>query len=97
MSARGTVEIVLDKPRNLRYDFNALSEIEDKLGVPLTEIGTKATSAKAIRSILWIGLKHEDKALTEEQVGAMVDIGNLDEVQKKLGEALSGGKKVLGV
>lgn len=84
---RGIVEINLDRPRHLRYTLNALSEIEDKLGIPLTEIGKTPLGIKAVRVILWAGLIHEDPDLTVEAVGDLVDFGNFEEVQLKIAEA----------
>jgi hypothetical protein len=86
---RGMVAIELDKKRNLRYTMNALAEIEDRLGVPLSEMGNVKMTIKNVRVILWAGLIHEDKELTPEDVGDMVDISNFEEVQEKVAEAFS--------
>lgn len=84
---RGFVEIQLDKKRRLRYTMNALAEIEDQLGVPLAELQNVKMTIKNIRVILWAGLIHEDSELTQEQVGEMVDLNNIEEVQQKIAEA----------
>lgn len=84
---RGYVEIKLDKLRRLRYTMNALAEIENKLGMPVSELDSAKLGVKEVRTILWAGLIHEDKDLTEEQVGDMVDLDNFEEVQKKIAEA----------
>lgn len=88
---RGYVDIQLDKKRKLRYTMNALAEIEDALGVTMGEIDTVKMTIKNIRVILWAGLIHEDPELTVEEVGNMVDLQNLDEVQEKITEAFSNG------
>ncbi len=86
------VDIELDKPRKLRYDLNALCELEDRFDKPIMEIlsgiGEKM-SIKLVRTLVWAGLIHEDEELTEKQVGTMVDMSNIMEVQEKLTEALS--------
>jgi hypothetical protein len=85
---RGLIPIELDKPRTLRYDWNALAEFEDRTGVPITEIGKKV-SIKTLRALLFCGLKHEDPTLTEEAVGAMIGMDDIQTIQSKLMEALS--------
>lgn len=89
---RGMVDIKLDKKRKLQYNLNALAEIEDVLGVKIHEMHTLSLGMKNIRTILWAGLIHEDAELTEEQVGAMVDVSNIAEVQAKVNEAFTGGE-----
>jgi hypothetical protein len=84
---RGIVEVELDKVRHIRYTMNALAEIEDRLGVPLSEMKDVKMTIKNVRVILWAGLIHEDKDLTLEEVGEMVDLGNFEEVQTKVAEA----------
>lgn len=86
---KGLVSIELDKKRNLRYTMNALGEIEDHLGVPLSEMSKVKMSIKNIQVMLWAGLLHEDEELTLKQVGDMVDMGNFEEVQEKIAEAFA--------
>lgn len=87
---RGYVEIELDKKRNIRFDLNALVELEDALGVTIDKLEEAAAKGgvKAIRKMLWIGLKQEDAELTELQVGAMIDISNVGHVTTVLSEAM---------
>lgn len=87
MAAKNKVKVNLDKERNLYFNLNALIELEDELGVPMSELSTVKISIKNIRSFLYVGLKHEDKELTPEMVGAMVDLENLPELQEKLTQA----------
>jgi hypothetical protein len=90
---RGFVEVELGgKVRNLRYTMNALAEIEDQLGVPLAEMENVKMTMKNIRVILWAGLIHEDKELTQEDVGELVDLNNIQTVQEKVAEAFAMGK-----
>lgn len=87
---RGTVAIeVGGKDRTLKFDLNALAEVEDrlKLGgindvIPLLE----RISIRAVRCLLWAGLAHEDPTLTEKDVGSW----NIDvrEVVPLLGQAI---------
>lgn len=86
---KGNVSVSLDKVRTLRYTLNALGEIEDRLGVSIQDMGDIKMTIKNLRTLLWAGLMHEDKELTELQVGDMVDVKNLQDVQKKVVEAFA--------
>ncbi|MFD9628678.1 hypothetical protein [Peribacillus muralis] len=86
---KGLISINLDKKRNIRFTLNALGEIEDAFGVPLSKISEIELGVKAVRTMLWAGLIHEDEDLTEREVGNMVDFDNLEEVQAKVSEAFA--------
>jgi hypothetical protein len=91
---RGNVEVELGgKVRNLRYTMNALAEIEDNLGVPLSEMDKVKMTIKNVRVILWAGLIHEDEELTQKEVGNMVDLENMEAVQEKVAEAFTMAQK----
>ena len=72
-----SVPIELDKRRNLRFDYNALCELEGHLGVSIPNLGNILASGsvglKEIRAILWAGLLHEDESLTVKKVGEILD------------------------
>lgn len=60
------VPIDLDRPRNLRLDFLALKELENRLGgISTTDIihRCQALSLNTIAAALYVGLKHEDPTL----------------------------------
>lgn len=90
------VEIELDKKRMLDFDLNALTAAEkamsDFWGKRIT-MGTilseGVVGAADLRAMIWAGLLHEDEDLTLEDVGEMVNINNMEYVQKKLMEGLS--------
>lgn len=68
---RGMVKIVLDKERHLKLTLNTLIEVQEYLGaddIPTMFVGRKFSGAD-IRYILFLLLRHEDAALTPEQVG----------------------------
>jgi hypothetical protein len=91
---RGIVEVELGgKVRNLRYTMNALAEIEDRLGVPLSEMENVKMTMKNVRIILHCGLIHEDEELTEKEVGNMVDLENMQYVQERVAEAFAMSQK----
>lgn len=88
---RKPVPIVLSdgKERHLKYTLNALVEIEDKYGT--VDAGFELLdkgSIKAARFILWAGLIHEDPALTEVEVGALMDMAYMQELMQTMGSAM---------
>ena len=84
---RGLVEIELDKPRQIRFTLNALAELEDKLGVSLSELEGLTKGVKQIRTFLWAGLLHEEPELSEQAVGNMVDFDNIEYINEKINKA----------
>ena len=85
-----TVKLKLDKERSLRYNLNALALIEERYG-DIQKAVVEAQNGKVtiVRTLLWAGLVHEDKDLTEEQVGEMVDISDLERVATAISQAFS--------
>lgn len=90
---RGFVEIELDKKRTLRYTLNALAELEDRLGVSVSELANVTMGMKQIRAFLWSGLLHESPDLTEQEVGNMVDFDNMEYISQKITEAFTASTK----
>lgn len=89
---RGQVEIKLgENTYRLRYTLNSLAELEDRLGVPLTELSNISMGMKTVRTLLWAGLVHE--GLTEDEVGELVDFGNFEYVQDCIARAFEAGTR----
>lgn len=87
------VTIQLDKERHIKFNLNALILAEKLTGTKMTDLGKNGDFDMAfLRGMLCAGLNHEDKELTVDQVGDMIDFDNLEEVTSKLGEAMSGLK-----
>lgn len=85
-----SVTIELDKARNLRYGINALVKVEELIGKPLTQLDLEHISIKDLRAILYAGLFHEDKDLTPEKTGELIDeYSSIGSVAEKLGEAFT--------
>ena len=54
----------------LRYDFNAVADLEEKFDTGIMELMTeKRIGFSVIRGLLWAGLKWKDKGLTLERAG----------------------------
>jgi len=84
------VQIVLDKPRTLRYGINALAKIEGLLGKSLTNLNLNAIGVKDLLVIVYAGLYYEDKTLTVDAVGDLIDeYSSIGEVAKLTTEALN--------
>lgn len=72
------VPLVLDKPRALWFDLNALAELETALAQDIPDFSLASISelqlgnARILRALLWAGLLHEDPTLTILEVGHMV-------------------------
>lgn len=74
--ARGEYAINLDKPRILKYDLNAFVFFQDKTGKDLdSAFGAAAPQLADLRALIWCGLVHEDKALTLERAGEIIEFG----------------------
>ena len=88
--AKKTVTIELDKARNLRYGMNALVKIEELTGKPITKLDLESISMKDLRIIVYAGLCHEDKELTLESAGDLIDnYSDVTEVADKIAEAFT--------
>ena len=56
------------KDRILKYDLNAMAELEDVYGdLDGIQAALSSFSSKALRKFLWAGLIHEDPNLTEKE------------------------------
>ena len=78
------IPIQLDKERRLRYPLGELKGLDGD---------------QDVATLIWLGLKHEDGALTVEQVGEMVDLEMLPSLIEPLKKASAGAidlSKILG-
>ncbi len=86
---RGEVDIVLDKPRKVFFDLDALAQLESKLGYPFTKIGQDNMGAVVIRALLWAGLLHEIPDLTLEEASKLVKHKKFLYISEKVMEAFA--------
>lgn len=63
---------------NLKYDFNALCEIEDKTNMGIIELVNSPKLMYSTRVMLWGGMLHLHPSITLEEVGDMI----LEEIKK---------------
>jgi len=86
------VTIFLDKERHLRMTMNAMVDFEEMTGQKLTDPKTIESFSsnmdiKHLRALLWALLRHEDKTLTVEQVGDLIEIQNMTELSTAIAAA----------
>ncbi len=85
------LEIALDKPRKLRFNHNAMADIEEATGVGLQKFITRQQSFAFLRRVLWATSRWEDPLMTLEAAGDLMDAymtpkeqggqgGNIDEL-----------------
>lgn len=84
--ANKKVVITLDKERSIRFTLNSFRLLEKEFGIKIENLGD-SINMETIQALLYVGLRHEDKSLTFEEVGDLVDFGNMAEVNEKLSEA----------
>jgi hypothetical protein len=88
------------KARNLRYEMNALPELEGALRLTIAEIGRRLQKGKVgtreVRALVWAGLLHEDEDLTIRQVGTWLTEADFlknsetrDKIMERVFEALA--------
>lgn len=67
------VVIELDRPRRLRFDANALADLEGVMGMGLGRMmADDQMGIRTLRAMLWAGLKWEDRGLTLERAGRLI-------------------------
>jgi len=82
------------KSRKLRYDFNAIADIEKAAGLGIGAMfDENRTGFNSIRLLVWGGLKWQERGLTVERTGQLVgdylkDGGSLEELMGKVTDAL---------
>lgn len=65
---------IFDRPRHLRFDVNAISDLEELLGMGVGEIvgNPKLSGFRTVRGLVWAGLKHEDPTITPQKAGDLM-------------------------
>lgn len=90
------VEIIInEKPLRLRFDFNALADLEDLMGFGISELfSEKRIGVSVVRALIWAALKWDDKTITPQKVGIMIQDylkggGDLADLMDKVTSALT--------
>lgn len=90
-----------DKQREIKFDLNAFAELEKRFGtVEKAMEKMQSGGMSAIKTVLWVGLIHEEAVLDEDtgepikynitpfQVGSWITMQNLEEVSRNLTRAM---------
>lgn len=90
-----SVAIMLDKERNLRFPIMSLIQLKKVHGIELKDLSDekKAQDMETILAIIWAGLIHEDKELSFDELGYMIDVADLPAISEKLSEVFAGMNK----
>jgi hypothetical protein len=76
----------------LRYDFRALARLEKEFGTPIVDIGERLKGKLNLADLtilLWTGLLHEDKSMTQEKAEDLVGGEDILYLASKVTEALT--------
>jgi hypothetical protein len=58
------------KPRHLKFDINAIADVEREIGIGVNSImSQERMGLDILRVLLWAGLRHEDQSLTPYKIG----------------------------
>lgn len=69
------VLVTLDRERHLRYTFNSVCRLQETLGTSIDRVlGRESLGFVEMRAFLWAGLIHEDRDLTVEGAGELVQV-----------------------
>jgi len=74
--------------RRLRFGMNQLALLEDLIQRPVSQLNAATMGMKELRAAFCAGLSWEDRDLTLEQTGDLIDEIGLVTVSEKVGEAL---------
>lgn len=93
--ARPGFPIVLDRPRRILFDLNALADLEAETGrnmlSPEGWAPFEAMDATSLRLLLWAGLRHEDPELTLAAAGGLIRQDNMAEIGAAIEAATTAG------
>jgi len=87
--AKPEVKITLDKERTLHFGFNAMADFERVTGLNALKIDWSNLNITSFRVLLWACLRRDDKELTLEKVGDLLDLMPLPDVSQKVQEVMN--------
>ena len=84
------VEIILDKPRHLKLTLGGMKKFQEATGKSLLKgFNFNEMNEGELIAFIWACLVWEDRKLTVEDVGYLLDVSKLSEVTGKLQQAVS--------
>ena len=66
---------LMGKLRRIKFDYNALADLEDTAGKSIGTLFTDESNIgfSTIRLLVWAGLRHDERGLTLQRTGLMID------------------------
>lgn len=84
------IKLADGKEYELRFTLNAMAELEERYGeVDKAFAAMDQGSFKAIRFVLWAGLHDQHPELTENHVGALIDVASMQDLMQQLNDGLA--------
>lgn len=90
-----SVTLKMDRLRRLRYGLNAMADLEEAMNMGFIKVFDLDMSGfRVMRAMVWAGLHWEDRSLTLERTGDLMeqyleDGGDWKELTSKVTEAMS--------
>ena len=61
------------KTKRLKYDFNAIADVEEKSGMGMAKLFSEdMVGFNTIRLLVWAGLRHEERGITTDRAGMII-------------------------
>lgn len=94
MAVKTQKVVVNGKEMEMSFPVSALMRLEDKYGITVGDLGDKKNSQSLsfIVKFLWAGLSTKQPELTLEELTEDLDVSELQELAKPIGELLGGSK-----
>lgn len=84
-----TIRLSDGEERRIRFTMNTFAALEEEYGsIDAAIEKMESGSMLAIRKTLYLGLKAEGGVLTEEEVGDLIEIRDLEDIMKQLTAAM---------
>ena len=90
MSGSEYVELVLEKPRKLRYTWRSIRRLNNEYDVNILDMDEESfTNPDTISKILWAGLIWDDPDLTVDALDDLIELRQLANISTKVSEAIA--------
>lgn len=90
MNIETPVTIMLDKPRTMRLTLGGMKKFQEVTGKSLLKgFDMSEMDESDLIALIWACLVWEDKELKVDDVGYMLNIGQIPEVTQKLAQAIN--------
>ncbi len=87
--AKGVPIVLNGRDFRIKYDINAMIELEDAFGSLQEAMDSmKTMQMKGFRKLLWAGLIHNNE-ISEKEVGSLIDFKDFKNIADKIGEAFT--------